>query len=62
MLGFSLMEIVYFDSNFKFILNTPVVFQVVLNPINTLRLRQNPRHFADDLFKSIFKWKCMKFV
>ena len=26
---------------------------------NTLRPRQNGRHFADDIFKCILKWKCL---
>ena len=29
--------------------------------LNTPRLRQNGRHFQDDIFKCIFEWKCINF-
>ena len=35
----------------------------IIEPMNTLRSRQDGRHFADDIFKCIFlKWKCMSFT
>ena len=38
----------------------PVYDSLVLVVLNTLRPNQNCRHFADDIFKWIFRqWKCM---